>query len=500
MEFVIDTGASLVSMPDEIFHLLVNSGTVSKEDMMPDSVVTLADGSNRRVKRFLLRKLQIGGKTLTRVPAMVSGKGASLLLGQSALKMLPNWKLDLQRDLLTFNNQNASSDPANTPKNPLEWEQKLVALYGRLLGIQVELLRATYDARLSGKLPPRLIIAQENLDKLSLELNDGNETKLPQEWRSFVSGFSSLVERYKSIVSLRVRSFEGEKTAERLEAMTEITKQEEHDLLKAFLASAVGDTVKVSLYLQSTQYPELTFIPGQQYIGAQVFDTINGPSIIPYKGSPAERAGLRAGDLVLALDGSKGLSANAILDRIQSGGRHRLELRGSNGVPREIDIQSQKFVPFGATTVTNIMIVAQGNQSATPSANQILKGLLKTILEKRGDAANLVYVWHLPEGKEQDQSPEALSRRRYIFDYVIYFNVESWQIESSWRSFVGYVRVCTCRVNLSVFNRAKGEKILQESFESMIDAIAESQMSFDLCRQRLTEQITPAFQSIIKLE
>lgn len=46
------------------------------------SRVCLPDGSGRKDQMFILRKLR---NILERVPATVSGKGGSLLLGQSAL-------------------------------------------------------------------------------------------------------------------------------------------------------------------------------------------------------------------------------------------------------------------------------------------------------------------------------------------------------------------------------------------------------------------------------
>ena len=60
----------------------------------------LADGSELRSPRFILRSLKIGTHQFTNIPASIGTLTSGLLLGQSLLEKLGTWGIDTQRKVL----------------------------------------------------------------------------------------------------------------------------------------------------------------------------------------------------------------------------------------------------------------------------------------------------------------------------------------------------------------------------------------------------------------
>lgn len=110
LNFILDSGASDVNIPNEVAIQLLHSGTISKTDFLPGKVYELADGSHVKSERLLLKSIEVGGLTITNVPASVGGSGSSLLLGQSFFKRLPGWSIDNDRHVLVLGkNQDTSA-------------------------------------------------------------------------------------------------------------------------------------------------------------------------------------------------------------------------------------------------------------------------------------------------------------------------------------------------------------------------------------------------------
>jgi len=119
LNFTIDSGASDVSIPTDVFSTLTRAGTVTKSDFLDTQVYELADGSKQTSQRFRMRSLRIGNLELRNVIASVAPSAGSLLLGQSFLSRLPSWSIDNQHDLLVVgeatNAGRSGSDTANSP-------------------------------------------------------------------------------------------------------------------------------------------------------------------------------------------------------------------------------------------------------------------------------------------------------------------------------------------------------------------------------------------------
>jgi clan AA aspartic protease (TIGR02281 family) len=102
LNFILDTGASEVNIPADVASTLLGNGTISQDDFLPGKIYKSADGSLRLRSRVIIRKMDLGGVTVSRVPASIGPASGLLLLGQSFLKRLPSWSLDNKRDILVI--------------------------------------------------------------------------------------------------------------------------------------------------------------------------------------------------------------------------------------------------------------------------------------------------------------------------------------------------------------------------------------------------------------
>ena len=117
LNFTIDSGASDVSIPADVFSTLTRTGTVTKSDFLDKQVYELADGSRQTSQRFRIRSLRIGNLELRAVIASVAPSAGTLLLGQSFLSRLKSWSIDNDRQLLVFN-ESTHRDAAPTAVRP----------------------------------------------------------------------------------------------------------------------------------------------------------------------------------------------------------------------------------------------------------------------------------------------------------------------------------------------------------------------------------------------
>lgn len=100
-DFIIDTGASNVSITPDLALLLIKSGTISNEDWLKDKYYQFADGSTARSKTFKIKKLKIGNKYLYNLECSISNNlAAPLLLGQNVLNRFGKVTIDNEKQLL----------------------------------------------------------------------------------------------------------------------------------------------------------------------------------------------------------------------------------------------------------------------------------------------------------------------------------------------------------------------------------------------------------------
>jgi len=94
LNFIVDSGASDVSIPADVFANLVQANTVTQADITGNRNYKNADGEVFQSKTFVIRSLKIGNIEASRVQAKVSPSNAPPLLGQSFLKRFKSWSID----------------------------------------------------------------------------------------------------------------------------------------------------------------------------------------------------------------------------------------------------------------------------------------------------------------------------------------------------------------------------------------------------------------------
>jgi len=101
LDFVLDLGAADVSLSQDIFSVLVKTGSIQVSDYIGKESYELADGTIIKSNIINLKSLKIGEIEIKDVRASVSSSADSpLLLGQSALKKLGKYSIDNTKSLL----------------------------------------------------------------------------------------------------------------------------------------------------------------------------------------------------------------------------------------------------------------------------------------------------------------------------------------------------------------------------------------------------------------
>jgi clan AA aspartic protease (TIGR02281 family) len=100
LNFVIDSGASDVSIPADVVSTLIRAGTISRDDFIGTQNYKLADGTIIPAATFHIHSLKIGSIELEYVVGSVSKSEGSLLLGQSFLERFKHWSIDNEHQSL----------------------------------------------------------------------------------------------------------------------------------------------------------------------------------------------------------------------------------------------------------------------------------------------------------------------------------------------------------------------------------------------------------------
>lgn len=108
LKFLVDSGASDVSIPADVFLTLARAGTIDARDYIGTETYRLADGSTVPSARFRIRRLKVGDREVENVPASITDARGSLLLGQSFLKHFSSWSINNQRAVLILGETDTS--------------------------------------------------------------------------------------------------------------------------------------------------------------------------------------------------------------------------------------------------------------------------------------------------------------------------------------------------------------------------------------------------------
>ena len=100
LHFMVDSGASSVVIPFDVFGTLSRTGTLDVSDVGDEGKCIVADGSETPCFSVRIRKLKVGSHVVTNVDGTVMGLESDLLLGQSFLRRFKSWSIDNNRQVL----------------------------------------------------------------------------------------------------------------------------------------------------------------------------------------------------------------------------------------------------------------------------------------------------------------------------------------------------------------------------------------------------------------
>jgi clan AA aspartic protease (TIGR02281 family) len=102
LNFVLDSGATDVSIPGDVVLTLMRTGTLSAADFLGERTYILADGSKLPSQTFRIKSLKVGNKLVENVIGSIAPVNGELLLGQSFLRRFNSWSIDNQRHVLVL--------------------------------------------------------------------------------------------------------------------------------------------------------------------------------------------------------------------------------------------------------------------------------------------------------------------------------------------------------------------------------------------------------------
>jgi clan AA aspartic protease (TIGR02281 family) len=105
LDFVVDSGATDVTVPGDVFLTLMRMGTIKNSDIIGEQTYVLADGSKSKAITFTIRSLKVGNTIIDNVKGSVANLDGMLLLGQSFLGRFKSWSVDNARRELVLEQQ-----------------------------------------------------------------------------------------------------------------------------------------------------------------------------------------------------------------------------------------------------------------------------------------------------------------------------------------------------------------------------------------------------------
>jgi predicted aspartyl protease len=102
LQFILDSGASDVTIPEDVFSTLKRTGTVGDNDFLGTRSYRVADGRTLTNKVFILRQVRVGRQIVKNVMANVMDVTGEPLLGQAFLSQLPPYIIDNERNALVI--------------------------------------------------------------------------------------------------------------------------------------------------------------------------------------------------------------------------------------------------------------------------------------------------------------------------------------------------------------------------------------------------------------
>lgn len=102
--FVLDTGASEISISQSLENELISKNLLQKADYLEPALYRIADGSIVMCRRVKLKQVKVGNLTIKNVIASIGVSETPLLLGKNFLDNFQRWSIDNKSKILTLEN------------------------------------------------------------------------------------------------------------------------------------------------------------------------------------------------------------------------------------------------------------------------------------------------------------------------------------------------------------------------------------------------------------
>jgi clan AA aspartic protease (TIGR02281 family) len=111
LDFTLDSGASVVTIPADVAMTLIRTGTLTRDDYLGRQTLRLADGRTVPSTVLRIRSLKVGDIVVHDVQTSVTDAKGSLLLGQTFLARLSTWSIDNARHVLVLGPERPGGPP-----------------------------------------------------------------------------------------------------------------------------------------------------------------------------------------------------------------------------------------------------------------------------------------------------------------------------------------------------------------------------------------------------
>ena len=94
LNFIVDSGASAILLPDEVYQTLTRGAEARPDVSQGTATLTMANGDKIKARRVVLKSITVGDATVYNVVADIAPVSIPPVLGQSFLARLPSWTID----------------------------------------------------------------------------------------------------------------------------------------------------------------------------------------------------------------------------------------------------------------------------------------------------------------------------------------------------------------------------------------------------------------------
>lgn len=101
-QFVLDSGASEISISTNLEKELIHNGLLKKEDYIEPGLYKIADGSIVSCRRIRIRQLKVGNIAVKNITASIGSSSTPLLLGKSFLDKFNQWSINNDSQTLSL--------------------------------------------------------------------------------------------------------------------------------------------------------------------------------------------------------------------------------------------------------------------------------------------------------------------------------------------------------------------------------------------------------------